>query len=116
MNIDIIKGILLFGLLPLMTIIISVFTIKVMNCIKNKKSSKIKELYLTFAYFLSLLFTISILIISILVLLELKRSLPLLKTKAFIFLWILFPIVPGILTLNLGKKYYQLKNRKRGAK
>lgn len=116
MNIDIIKNILLYGLLPLTTIIISIFTVKIMNCIKNKNSSKIKELYLAFTYFLSLLFTISILIISILVLLELKRGLPLLKTKALIFLWILFPIAPGILMLNIGKKYYQLKNRKRGAK
>lgn len=116
MKIDIIKSILLYGLLPLTTIIISIFTIEVMKCIKNNKPTKIKELYFTFGYFLSLLFTISSLVISILVLLELKKVIPLLKTKTLIFLWVLFPIIPGFLTLNLGKKYYQLKNRKRGAK
>lgn len=116
MNITALRNSILDGLLPILGIILCFFMISMILYFSTNNKSKKQELYLKIGMVSAIIITLIIFIISILVLSKLKQVLPLLKSKAIIILWILFPLLPSYITLNIFNQYHQLKTRNRGAK
>lgn len=111
---NIIKSLVIYGLLPISIFVIGIFLVLVIKY--KKQPEKIDQLYLNAGLFLSILFTISLYTASIFILTTLKPYIPLLKTKTIILAWIVLPILPLVLSIGIATHLYKKKRKKRGTK